>query len=225
MNLDGAFERCLASLHEAALDDARWPAVSALIDEACGTGDNALTVGEASGGKERIYFARYLSLGECRQDLAREYFDVHYPWDAGMRRLMDRPEGRLVHLPDLWSEDERRTSPVYKEGWRQLEVRNGLNAHFCDPDGLRLVWSLGDPVGGDGGEPARIRLIERLLPHVRQFVRVRQALAAPDWRACRTATASARCSWTAAGACWACTSCRWAIGRRNSGDPGWRRWC
>ena len=92
MNPDDAFERILASLHEAALDDHRWPAASALIDEACGTRGNALTVGEGTGGGDRIHFARLLSRGECRQDLAREYFDVHYPHDAGMRRLMDRPE-------------------------------------------------------------------------------------------------------------------------------------
>ncbi len=31
-----AFERTLASLHDAMLDDSRWPGASALIDEACG---------------------------------------------------------------------------------------------------------------------------------------------------------------------------------------------
>ena len=97
MKLDDAFERCLGLLFEDALDDALWPAVSALIDEARGVGGNALTVGEGTGGEDRIQFARLLSRGECRQDLAREYFEVHYPNDAGMRRLMDRPEGRLVH--------------------------------------------------------------------------------------------------------------------------------
>ena len=115
MNPDDAFERCLGSLYEAALDDARWPAASALSEEACGTGGNALTVGKAFGGEDRIYYARYLSRGECRQELAREYFEVHYPNDAGMHRLMHRPEGRPVHLPDLWTEDERceRTTLVF----------------------------------------------------------------------------------------------------------------
>ena len=42
----------------------------------------------------------------------REYFDVHHPRDPGKRRLMERPEGQLVHLPDLWTNDERRTLPV-----------------------------------------------------------------------------------------------------------------
>ena len=181
MNPDDRFERCLEWLHGAALDGTRWPAASARIDEACGTRGSSLAVGERSGGGHRIHFVRLLYRGESRDDLVREYFDVHYARDAGMRRLMERPEGRLVHLPDLWTEEERRTSPVYNEGYRRLRARNGLNAHFDDPDGLRLVWSVADPVGG-GWEPDRLRLVERLLPHVRQFVRVRQALAAAEAR-------------------------------------------
>ena len=179
MNPDDQFERCLESLREAALDEGRWPAASAGIDEApCGIRGSSLVVGERSGGENRIHFARLLYRGECRDDLAREYFDVHHARDTGMRRLMYRPEGRLVHLPDLWTEEERKTSPVYNEGYRRLGARNGLNAHFDDPDGLRLVWAIADPVAVDGWEPDRLRFVKRLLPHVRQFVRVRQALAA-----------------------------------------------
>ena len=40
------------------------------------------------------------------------------------------------------------------------------------------MWAIADPVGSGGWRSDRLRLIERLLPHVRQFVRVRQALAA-----------------------------------------------
>ncbi len=37
INDQDAFERILGSCYEAMLDDAHWPATSALIDEACGT--------------------------------------------------------------------------------------------------------------------------------------------------------------------------------------------
>ncbi len=39
------FDHILASLHEATLDDARWPAASGLIDDVLGTEGNALTFG------------------------------------------------------------------------------------------------------------------------------------------------------------------------------------
>ena len=177
-NPDDAFERIVESLHRATRDDALWPETAALIEEACGAVGSGLVVGERSGGADRIHFARFLYRGEVRDDLARAYFEDHYPHDPGMRNLMGRPEGRLFHLPDLFTEDERKGSPVYNEGWRSLRARNGLYAHFDDPDGLRHTWGVGDPVGGDGWDSAQVKLIERLLPHIRHFVGMRQALAA-----------------------------------------------
>ena len=46
MSNQGTYERTLALLYDAMLDDTRWPATSALIDEACGITGNALLVGE-----------------------------------------------------------------------------------------------------------------------------------------------------------------------------------
>ena len=39
-----------------------------------------------------------------------------------------------------------------------------------------MLWGLGDPVDAAGWSTDRTRMIERLLPHVRQFLLVRQAL-------------------------------------------------
>jgi len=44
------------------------------------------------------------------------------------------------------------------------------------PDGSRIVWTIADPVGGDGWSSAQVETIEKFLPHLRQFVRVRAAL-------------------------------------------------
>jgi len=175
-----AFDRVLASLHRATLDDAHWPAASALIDEAVGATGNALVVGEGTGHDVRVYVARYLYRGEERPDPVREYFGCYHPRDEGLPRLRERPHGQLVHVPDLYTEAERKTSAAYNEGLRRLGGRNGLNVRFDGPDGLRIVWASGDPVGTGGWQPAQLRLVERLLPHIRQFVVARQALAGAD---------------------------------------------
>ena len=44
------------------------------------------------------------------------------------------------------------------------------------PGGSRIVWAFADPAGAEGWSCERVERIGRLLPHVRQFVRVRQAL-------------------------------------------------
>ena len=176
MNPDDAFGRILALLYEAALDDARWPAASALIEEACGAVCNALSVGDGAG----VHFNRLLYRGELRQDLAREYIEVYLPRDEGPPRLWRRRVGQLVHVPDLYTERELRTSAAYNEGWGLRQGRNGLITQLDRRDGLRVVWAIGDPAAGDDWGSSQVKLIESLLPHVRQFVRVRQALSAAD---------------------------------------------
>ena len=180
MNPLDAFDRILASLHRAALDDAHWPAATALIEEACGATGNVLTVGERSGDEVRVYLIRLLYRGELRQDLAREYCDVYYPRDEGMPRLPERRVGQLVHVPDLYTEKELRTSPAYNEGWGRRHGHKGLVTRLDYLDGLSVVWAVGNPVATGGWESAQLQLLESLLPHVRQFVRVRQALVAAD---------------------------------------------
>ena len=60
MTGESRFDRLLAGLYEAMLDDARWPAASALIDEVCGSKGNMLVSG-GGGGEEDvdIFFARF----------------------------------------------------------------------------------------------------------------------------------------------------------------------
>ena len=48
------------------------------------------------------------------------------------------------------------------------------------PPPTRSVTSASLPAGTGGWQSAQLRLVERLLPHIRQFVSVRQALAAAD---------------------------------------------
>ena len=176
MNPSDAFESILEALHAAALDGARWPAASAAIDEACGAVGNALVVGGRSGD---IYSIQPFYRGEARYDVAREFFDVYYPHDEMLRRRIEVPDGRLVHVSELFTETALKTSVAYNEGWRLLRAQNGINVCFEEPDGLHTFWGIGDPVGG-GWQSAQVDLVESLVPHVRQTVRVRQALAAAD---------------------------------------------
>ena len=180
MSLDDAFERCLELLYEASLDDARWPAATSLIEEAAGFRKNALAVGEGHGDDVRLYFARFLERGDSREDLGRAYFELYYPHDEAVPRIRRLPHGKLVHAPDLYTEEERKTSPTYNESLPRSESQDGLFVRLDGPDGLRIGWNLGDPVGGDGWGTGELRLIERLLPHVHRSVLIRQALAAAE---------------------------------------------
>ena len=174
-----ALDRILRSLHQAMLDDAHWPATSALIDEVCGLWGNGLVVGPEDD-EPQVYFAMYLSRGERLQDLEREYFEVYHDRDEALPRLRALPDGQLVHVPTLYTEEEKKTSPAYNEMLRRLRSQNGLDVHFDGPDGLRMVWATCEPVASGGWQSDQLELIAYLLPHIRQFVLVRQALVGAD---------------------------------------------
>ena len=180
MNPDDAFGHILEALYEAALDDARWPATSALIEEAVGADRSAVMVGEESGEDFRFSFARIVQAGDDREDLVREYFTVYYERDEGFPRLGSFPAGQLVQVRDLYTEDEKKTSLVYNEGLRRMGNQKGLYAHFWGTDGSHIGWCVGNPVGGGDFQSVQLRLHERLLPHIQRTVSIRQALAAAD---------------------------------------------
>ena len=176
MSEPDAFQRILASLYDAMLDDTRWPATSALLDEACGLTGNALLVGEGPKDDIQNLFVGLYYRGHRRTDLEREYLEVYHPINEGIPRQLQLPEGHLVHIKDLYTSEELKTSRAYNEALLRGKYQNGLNALLEGPGGSHVTWSLADPVASDGWGSSRIAMVRRLLPHIRQFVRVRQAL-------------------------------------------------
>lgn len=176
------FDGLLTALHEAALDDTLWPATSALLDEACGMIGNALIVGEGSAENARVLFAESYRRGERNLDLERFYFDNYYHVDERIPRIRDLPDGLLSHVPALYSEREKKTSPAYNEGLPHVGSRNGIDVRLDGPDGTRIIWAIANPIRGTDWDSARIAMIEGLLPHVRQYVRTRYALRGAETR-------------------------------------------
>ena len=174
VNLHDAFNDILTSLHDAMLDDAHWAATSRLIDEACGIGGSALVVGKGrSQADGQIFLARFCYRGERRPDRERWYFDNYYPWDERIPRVAGLPDGQLVAVSDLYTEQELNTSPAFNEALPRGGYQRGLNARLDGPNGSSIVWTLADSTEGIAWGSAQTGMIERLLPHIRQYVRVR----------------------------------------------------
>ena len=174
------FDRIMQSLAQAMLDEAHWPATSALIDEACGMRGNALVIGLGHArGEGEIYLARFCSQGERREEQERRYFEVYYPRDERLPRLALLPHGRLTAIADLYTAEELKDSATYNEGLPQRGCQKGLNVRLDGPDGpdvSSIVWTLMDSTEAGGWGASQTAMIERLLPHLRHFVAVRQAL-------------------------------------------------
>ena len=177
-----AFERILASLYDAMLDDTHWPATSALIDEACDLTGNALLVGEGPKDDIRVLSVGLYSRGQRQEELEREYLEVYHPIDERVPRIRQLPDSRLVHVTDLYTAEELKISPTYNEILLRAKCQNGLIVRLDGPDSSHMTWSLGDPVASDGWGSSEIAMIKKLMPHIRQFIRVRQTLVRAETR-------------------------------------------
>jgi len=177
MSDQDAFERILASLYAAMLDDTLWPATSALIDEACGVKGNGLVAGIGPPDDIRGFFLGLCYRGQRRIDLEHEYLSAYHPIDESVPRLRQLPDSRIVRITDLYTAEELKTSPVYNDALRRANFQDGVSVRLDVSDGFHITWRLADPVTpGDWGAP-QFALFKGLLPHIRQFVRIRQALA------------------------------------------------
>ena len=177
MNRQDLFERILASLHAGVLSDAHWPATSGLIDEMCGVKGNHLVFGDGETPDDiDIFFARFCYRGQRDAALEREYFGAWHAVDERLPRIRALPDSRLAPTASLFGEDEMKTSAVYNELMPRTDTRDCLTVRLDGPERSRIVWTVADPVDGEGWTSDRVGAVERLLPHLRQFVRVRQAL-------------------------------------------------
>ena len=177
MDRQRLFERIVASLHEAMLDDSLWVRASALIDEALGSKGNHLVFSLPSSEDDvALLFMRFCYRGEHRTDREDEYLRVYYPVDEHLPRLRQLPDSRIVHVVDTFSEEGLAVSPTYNEMMPRFEFQNGLNVRLDGPSGSRIIWGAADPVDSNAWPSDQTALIARLLPHIRHFVRVRHAL-------------------------------------------------
>ncbi len=182
MSDQDAFDRIVTALYDAMLYDGRWPVASALIDEACGLWGHVLAVGgglqdEALGG---CSFVGVYHRGQRLTDWEREYFEHYFSLDERVPRYRHLADSQLVHNTALYTEEELKTSPMYNEILPRYNSQNCLNVRLIEPDGSSTVWGLYEPLAPDGWRSPQVALIRGLLPHLRQFVRVRQALVRAD---------------------------------------------
>ncbi len=174
------FDRIVSTLHDAALDDRLWPRASALIDEAVGMPSNHMAVFSGHNRDDaELLFGDFYVHGEI-SELGRIWATTYFPHDERFPRLLHLPDSRLVHVTNIYTEQELKTSPTYNELLRRVDGCNGLNVRMNGPDGLHIGWALADSDDPNGWGSEQLTLIEQLLPHIRQFVRVRQALAAAE---------------------------------------------
>ena len=177
MDEQDRFDRVVASLLDAQLDDSYWPTASSLFDEACGLLGNHLAVirGDNPGNAEFL-FGKLYKRGEADDELDQLYVRDYFPIDDRLPRYFKMADRELAHVSSMYSVAERKTSPIYNEFLLPTGAGNAINAHMTAKNDLHVVMALVRDGNKSDWSSEQLTMIERLLPHIRQFVRVRQAL-------------------------------------------------
>ena len=174
-------EKVVATLQEAAFDEDRWAAASRSIDEACDLMGSHLVVLAGRRSVPDFRFSRGLFHGEPMGEAERLYVQEYGFRDERLPRLRDLPAAHLLHNRQIYTAQERRTSAVYCSVLPRVGSNNQLNVRLDGHHDTDIVWAVTKPAGLDWMSE-QAAFLERLLPHVAHFVRVRQALAAADAR-------------------------------------------
>ena len=76
------------------------------------------------------------------------------------------PDGKIVRVAELFSEQELKTSRMYNEALVRFEGQKGLIVRLDGPLGTRIVSGIAGPVDASGWSSSRIDMIGRVLPHL-----------------------------------------------------------
>lgn len=178
MSTQDLFERALVSLSEAALDDSKLVSAAAMIANLTGATGHSIAWGDpGTPNVPEVFFARFFAGTERREDWERAYFGDCWGRDECTLRLLDLEDGQFALIRNLYTDQEKRTSPVYNEFRRVTRSQDGLFVVLDGSDGCRVLWSIADSAEPGGWSSNQIEMIERLAPHIRQFARVRRVLA------------------------------------------------
>ena len=203
-----AFDRILASMHDATLDETRWPATSALIDEVCGLTGNGLMVGEGPKDDVRARFVGLYFRGQRREDLEREYLTTYHAIDERVPRFRQLPARRLVHITDLYTAEElqdltdlqRDPAPGRHAGRPERPApRAGPLPHRLGPARSRRRGGLGGVADHDDPAAAAPCPAVRPRPAGRWLAPTPWARRSPT---CSRPPGWASSSWTGAGGSW-----------------------
>ena len=126
-----------------------------------------------------MVFVGHYYRGQRREDLEREYLEVYHPIDERVPRLRQLPDSRLVHVTELYTAEELKTSPTYNEIMLRCDHQDSLNVRLDGPDGSHISWGLGDPVTAGGWGSSEITLVKE-----RRFFRqlLLSSDGSPRWR-------------------------------------------
>lgn len=172
------YEGLVSLLYEAALDDTIWPQVVRRLDATVDSiGSHLAIIGDVPVDPNMVFSHLYVE-GAPAREIESEYNEVYLPMDERIPRIRQWPRGRLFHNTDVFTDAERKSSPVYAGFLNSMDGTNqvGISAGGLDTFACLVLTRT---AAGDW-QSDHLALLERLVPHLGRFYAVRRALARAD---------------------------------------------
>ena len=167
----GLYDDAVASLHKTVLDPSNWSKTFGLIDRVLGIhgSTTVLAAGEITP-DVRIFQFWYYDRGERQQELENLYFRDYYDVDERIPRVRRMPENKVVHIKDLYTNSELKSSPAYNEAMAICNGQDSLHVRLVGPNDTRITWVPNDPIDREGWSTGKLELMQNLFPHLHHAI-------------------------------------------------------
>lgn len=173
----GLYDDIVGNLQSVVFDPSSWSTVFKLMDEAVGVhGSTTVFAAGEKSSAVRIFLFWYYDGGVRQLELEQLYFDDYYEVDERIPRIRRMPENKLVHIRDLYTESELKTSVAYNEAMAICKGQDSLHVRLLGPDDSRVTWVPNDPSDDEGWSSEKIKLIHNLVPHLNHAIRVQHSV-------------------------------------------------
>lgn len=171
------YDRIVSLLYDAVLDDRAWPRICDLVGTATGVRGIHLAIIDQASVDPNLVFSHLYVDGRPAPEMEEWYVRDYFAIDERVPRVSQLPVAKLVHNDSLFTDRERKASAVYNDFLKKVNGTNQVLINLPGPDRSSSdIWVL-TRYNGNAWDADQTGLIERVVPHMGRFLRLRRALA------------------------------------------------
>ena len=171
------YDRLVSLLYEAVLDDKVWPRIYQSLGATAGVEGAHLVIVDGASADPNVVFSQLHVDGRPAPEIEERYVRDYFAIDERVPKLPQLPTARLVHNDSLFTDRERKFSVAYNEFLRAVDGTNQVLIRLSGHQRPEFdMWVL-TKLNSQAWDAQQTRLIERVVPHMGRFLRLRRALA------------------------------------------------
>lgn len=171
------YDRLVSLLYEAVLDDMVWPRIYQSLGAAAGVEGAHLVIVDGALADPNVVFSQLHVDGRPAPEIEEWYVRDYFAIDERVPKLSRLPTARPVHNDSLFTDWERKSSAAYNEFLRAVGGTNQVLIRLSGQERPDFdMWVL-TKFNSQAWDAQQTGLIERVVPHMGRFLRLRRALA------------------------------------------------